>query len=218
MDAATGGRMDAAHSSIRRGSKTPPSSPPSHTGPASTQSRVKDAPSAREEGRTSHGNLNSLAESGEAVPPPRAAADDAETAPAADGNAFADELLKAAQRVLKDLPAPLTPGARTVRDLAPIVAAALADGWTPETLTARLTVDLPTTVRSARALLTHRLDDLPPPPLAEEPRPALPPHCGDARCRGGWLEDETGLPVGRCESWPHQTGPVLIHTARAPLG
>lgn len=186
--------------------------PPSHTGPASAGAGALEAPAARGEGEGSpEGTASPPAGPGGAVPSPRAAADD-------HGQALEDERLGAARRLLEGLPAPVTPGARTVRDLAPVVAAALAAGWTRETLTARLTADLPATVRSVRALLTHRLDDLPPPPLAEEPRPALPPHCGDARCRGGWLEDETGLPVGRCESWPHQTGPVLFHAARAPLG
>lgn len=183
----------------------PPPSPPSHESPASAT--AGDAPAARGEGEGSPEETR-RAPAG-SVPSPRAAAE--------GQDAERDERLAAARRLLEALPAPIRPGGRTVRALAPAVADALAAGWTPETLTARLTADLPATVRSVRALLTHRLDDLPPPPLAEEPRPALPPHCGDARCRGGWLEDENGLPVGRCESWPHQTGPVLIHAARAPL-
>ena len=200
----------APKTSYESSAEPPPSSPPSHTGPASAGAGAENAPAARGEGEGSPEETRS-APAG-SVPSPRAAADrdEGQAADRDEGQAAdRDERLAAARQLLEALPTPIRPGGRTVRALAPAVAAALAAGWTPETLTARMTADLPATVRSARALLTHRLDDLPPPPLAEEPRPALPPHCGNDRCRGGWLEDETGLPMGRCESWPHQIGPAL---------
>ena len=153
----------------------PPSSPPSHTGPASAGAGAENAPAARGEGEGSpEGTASPPAGPGGAVPSPRAAADD-------HGQALEDERLGAARRLLERLPAPVTPGARTVRDLTPVVAAALAAGWTPETLTARLTADLPATVHSERALLAHRLEDLPPAPPAASEGPVYGPRCDDAR-------------------------------------
>ena len=192
-DAARGGRTGAAHSFVRGGSKTPPSSPPSHTGSAS-------AGAGQGEGEGSpEGTASPPAGAGSAVPSPRAAADDGRAAGAVDGQA-----LEGARRLLERLPAPVTPGARTVRDLAPAVAAALAAGWTPETLTARLTADLPATVHSERALLTHRLEDLPPAPPAASPVSApRPARCEDSRHRHDHPEMDRFLydgdtPIGLC--------------------
>ena len=178
--------------------------PPSHTGSASAGAGAENAPTARGEGEGSpEGTESPLAGPGGAVPSPRAAADDAAAGPV-DGQAPEDERLTAARLLLEGLPAPVTPGARTVRDLAPVVAAALAAGWTRETLTARLTADLPATVHSERALLTHRLEDLPPAPPAAPPVSApRPARCEDSRHRHDHPEMDRFLydgdtPIGLC--------------------
>ncbi|MEV3927043.1 hypothetical protein [Actinomadura coerulea] len=157
--------------------KNPPSSPPSHTDSASAGAGVQDAPSARgEEGSPKETGRGRDASAVRKVPPPRAAADD-------HGQDAGDsEDLAVARELLAGLPSPVTPGARTVRDLAPVVAAALAAGWTPEVLVERLTVDLPARVHSARALLAHRLEDLPPePPASPAAGPVYGPRCDDPR-------------------------------------
>lgn len=138
--------------------RTPPSSPPSHTG----DEGLGSAPSAREEGDGS-----SAETAGASVPPPRSAPEE-------------NQELVTAREVLASLPEPIKVGARSVRDLAPAVVDALADGWTPETLSAHLSAELPARVRSARALLMHRLGDLPSPPAEKDQEPPLPPRCGDS--------------------------------------
>ena len=160
------GRSDGAsapHPPYKKGvRKNPPSSPPRHTG----DTGIAGAPSAREgEDRSQDGITSGSAAS---VPPPRSAPE--------------DETDLTARELLTSLPTPVAIGTRAVRDLTPIVAEALAAGWTAEALTAHLTAELPARVRSARALLMHRLEDLPPaPPAAADERPALPPRCGDFR-------------------------------------
>ncbi|MGI5208948.1 hypothetical protein ACQEU6_46220 [Spirillospora sp. CA-108201] len=157
--------------------KNPPSSPPSHTGSASAGTEVEDAPSARGEGelpKETSRVREGAAGAARRVPPPRAGADDV-------GGRSGDDL-GVARELLAGLPSPVTPGARTVRDLAPAVAAALAAGWAPELLAERLTVDLPARVHSARALLSHRLADLPPePPASPAAGRVYGPRCGDPR-------------------------------------
>jgi len=95
--------------------------------------------------------------------------------------------------------------------IAGLVAQALADGATPAGIIHGLTRDLetarnPVAVVTSRARNTKWADHDPAAIAAEAAKPKLPPHCGDHRCRGGWLEDDDhDAPPRRCSSWPHQT-------------
>ncbi|MFF5265324.1 hypothetical protein ACFY4C_41120 [Actinomadura viridis] len=145
---------------------SPPSSPVSHT--RTTSARAGAAPSAQGGGEAPSEETSSPVAAG-TVPVPR---------PAGDGVVKG---LEAACELLRGLPAPVTPGRSAAERLAPLVASALEDGWTPAALADHLTADLPARVISVRALLTHRLDDLPPPPASEGARRPYGPRCDDPR-------------------------------------
>jgi hypothetical protein len=83
--------------------------------------------------------------------------------------------------------------------LVPLVAAALADGWTLEGLRAHLAGKCdPTRVRYAPAIYEKHLDELPPPPGSAARPSETAADC--AMCHGsGLAEDpETFLPIGPC--------------------
>lgn len=180
----------------------PPSGPPSHTGTEG----AGPAPSARGEGEISQGDERT---GGASVPRPRSAPDCRD-----QGAESEDRRLVGARAVLAGLPAPLTPGRRTVAELAPLVAEAFRDGWTAESVAAYVLADLPDEIKSPRGYLIHKVKDLPPsPPITASVQIERAPHCGDPRCFSGRIEGEGGAILGRCPSWPHSIDPA---TAIAP--
>lgn len=111
-----------------------------------------------------------------------------------------DGVTAAAQELLTSLPEPWRLGPKSVRQLAPLAARALNDGWDPDQLAERLARN-PEGVEHPPSCLRARLNDLPDPPAAPSgsTRPSLPKHCGecDPAIRQ-ILDDERGYPVRLC--------------------
>lgn len=99
--------------------------------------------------------------------------------------------------MLVGLPGEVHP--RAAAKLAPLVLAAVADGWTLAQLHTHLSRKCdPTRVRYAPAVYERHLGELPPPEAGALREVEAPP-C--EKCQGsGLIEDpETFLPIGRCD-------------------
>lgn len=123
-----------------------------------------------------------------------AAAPPGEPAAAGEAAALVAELPAIATRAGR----PLTRALRAdeAARLTALVAAALARGWTAARLRPVLADDL-ASARSPVATWHARLANLGNPPAGEPAAPAAPPKC-DACNPYRWLEDDEGLPLGRC--------------------
>lgn len=92
-----------------------------------------------------------------------------------------------------------------------IHAATTNHGWTPKQLADECGRDL-ADVRNAGAVITERLRKAaqhPPVARAAKVPGALLPWCSpDCKARAGWIEDDTGRPIGRC---PCRTAPQEAH-------
>ena len=146
--------------------------------------------------------------------PPQAAA------PEPDGGGKPDEALVAAIEFLTNLSAPWTVGPVTAKAHAPELLRMIAkQGWQlDDALAAKLTEN-PEGINNHRAILRHRINDLPkaPPPKAAKPRSRLPPWCREcadgnrAAERNGHIrqvydEAGNGRPCPKCH--PDLTNPA----------
>lgn len=92
--------------------------------------------------------------------------------------------MRAAETLIRGLPAGWRMGEGTVRRAVPLAAAALAQGWTATDLRRELTRDMDG-VRTPNGVAIRRLQELPPPPPPPAPpTPDCPTHPGTPR-RGG---------------------------------
>jgi hypothetical protein len=135
------------------------------------------------------------------------------------------ELLAEATSLLLALDHPWRVGRRTATALAPLTAAALAAGWTRETLAVHLAAN-PQGVRSYPAVLRARLADLPAPPrrrdiLQPPPRRRLPAWCGECTPRSRMVPSPQHagkfVTCPRCHAGHHGTAATQPSRSRHTL-